>query len=112
MGNQICNTLFFREGVGYAQDSTCLVLYADQKSPAGSIRECDERADHPVGRGQIALELESLTLGAGEQRERIHGRKFTRKNLESHRFRVTFPRESCPFVGTRVGNLLRRGPKR
>lgn len=30
--------------------------------------------------GQIALELESLTLGADEQGERVHGRKFTRKN--------------------------------
>lgn len=102
---------FFREGIGYTQDSTCLVLYADQESPAGSIRECDERADHPVGRGQIALELESFTLGAGEQGERIRGRKFTRKNSESHRFRVTFRRENCPFLGTRAGNLLCRGRK-
>jgi hypothetical protein len=93
MGNQICNTLFFREGVGYTQDSTCFVLDADQESPAGSIRECDEGADHPVGRGQIALELESLTLGAGEQRERIPWSEIYSEELGKSSLPSNFPAE-------------------
>src|SRR6185437_8395271 len=50
-------------------------------------------ADHPVGRGQIALELESLTLGAGEQRERIPWSEIYSEELGKSSLPSNFPAE-------------------
>ena len=60
------------ERVGNPDNLARPVLDADQDRPAGSVRECDHRAQQPLRRGQIALELEDLALGAAEDFGAVH----------------------------------------
>jgi hypothetical protein len=51
---------------------TCPILDAHQHGSASRIGEGHEASQHALGRREVALELEGLSLGPFEELEQVH----------------------------------------
>lgn len=81
--------------VGYAADVPAPVFHTDEQGPARGVGEGHDCLQRPVGRGEVALELQRLALRELEELHEVHNaRKQTRKEALASSFRVAGP--MCP----------------
>jgi alkanesulfonate monooxygenase SsuD/methylene tetrahydromethanopterin reductase-like flavin-dependent oxidoreductase (luciferase family) len=69
IADEVREALFEVQGCGHAANVAGPVLDADKERAARGVGEGNDGLDHPVGSGEIALELQRLALRAFEQLE-------------------------------------------
>lgn len=72
VADQVRQALLQIQRLAYAADMPAPVLNAEEQRPAGRVREGNDRLEHTLRRGQIALELQRLALGALKQLDEVH----------------------------------------
>jgi hypothetical protein len=107
IADQVREPLLHVEGLRDAAYVASLVLHAEEKGPAGGVREGDDGLEDPVGAGKLALELERLAFRPCEQVDEVHGGRKHSEVLES----VKLP-SSKPLSRTSVRTGRPVGPAR